>query len=77
MNLTSVQSSELEKLLKARLSGEVYLDRYQCSLYSTDASIYQIMPQGVVVPRTREDVVCAMQIAAEHGLSIIPRGGGT
>ena len=47
------------------------------ALYSTDASIYQIQPLGVVVPRTRDDVVCAVQAAVEHGVSIIPRGGGT
>ena len=77
MNVTPAQSSELENSLKKRLSGEVYFDEYHRALYSTDASIYQIMPIGVVVPRTRDDVVCAVQAAAEHDLAIIPRGGGT
>ncbi|MBI3837473.1 MAG: FAD-binding protein [Planctomycetia bacterium] len=77
MNVTPAKSSELANLLKKRLSGEVYFDDYQRAIYSTDASIYQIMPIGVVVPRTRDDVVCAVQAAVEHNLALIPRGGGT
>ncbi len=77
MNLTAAQSSQLANSLKKRLAGEVYFDEYRRALYSTDASIYQIVPLGVVLPRTRDDVVCAVQAAAEHNLAIIPRGGGT
>ncbi|MEX0677304.1 MAG: FAD-linked oxidase C-terminal domain-containing protein [Pirellulales bacterium] len=77
MNLTPAQSSELILSLKKRLSCEVFLDEYRRALYSTDASIYQVMPLGVVLPRTRDDVVCATQLAAEKGLVIVPRGGGT
>ena len=66
MNLKPAQSSELEKFLKTGFSGEVFLDEYQRSLYSTDASIYQIMPAGVVVPRSSSDVVRAVQAAAER-----------
>ncbi len=77
MNLKSVQSSQPLQSLQKRLSCEVLLDAYHRALYSTDASIYQIMPVGVVLPRTRDDVVSAMQIAAEEGLAVIPRGGGT
>jgi len=53
------------------------LDNHSRALYSTDASVYQIMPLGIVLPRTREDVVAVQQFAAEEGLAIIPRGGGT
>ncbi len=77
MNLTSAQSSQLVNSLKKRLSGEIFFDDYQRALYSTDASIYQITPVGVVLPRTRDDVVCTLQAAAEHGLAVIPRGAGT
>ena len=77
MNVTPEQSSELAKSLKKRLSGDVHFDEYQRALYSTDASVYQIMPLGVVAPRTRDDVVCAAQAAKEHGVALIPRGGGT
>lgn len=77
MQVTPAESAQLIHSLKGRLSGEVYSDEYMRALYSTDASIYQIMPLGVVVPRTRDDVVCAVQAAIEHNLAIVPRGGGT
>ena len=52
-------------------------DAFSRGRYSTDASVYQIQPIGVVVPRTRQDVLAAIQIAAEHGVPILPRGAGT
>ena len=77
MNLKPAQSSHPLQSLQKRLSCEVLLDAHSRALYSTDASIYQIMPLAVVLPRTRDDVVCTMQMAAEEGWAIIPRGGGT
>lgn len=77
MNLKPAQSSQLLNSLQKRLSCEVFVDEYTRALYSTDASIYQIMPVGVVLPRTPDDVIAAHQVAAEQGLAIIPRGGGT
>ncbi len=77
MNVTPAQSSQLTNSLQRRLGGQFFCDEYQRSLFSTDASVYQIMPLGVVFPRNRDDVVCAVQAAAEHGVSLIPRGGGT
>ena len=77
MNLTPAQSLELEKLLRKRTSGDVFFADFDRALYSTDASIYQVMPAGVLVPRSHDDVVAATELAAENGLSIIPRGGGT
>ncbi len=77
MNLTPAQSSQLLQTLQKRLPCDVFLDEYTRALYSTDASIYQIMPVGVVLPRSRDHVVCAMQVAAEEGLAVVPRGGGT
>jgi len=64
---------ELEK----HISGEVRFDRVSRALYSTDASVYQIEPLAVVVPKTREDVVRTVQIAGRHAVSITARGGGT
>ena len=55
----------------------MYFDDYQRALYSTDASLYRIDPVGVVVPRTRQDVVRTVQIAAEFGVPLVPRGSGT
>ena len=63
--------------LERHISGEVRFDTVSRALYSTDASVYQIQPAGVVIPRTREDVVHAVTLAARHGVSITARGGGT
>jgi FAD/FMN-containing dehydrogenase len=70
-------SFEIEAALKKRVEGEVRFDRYTCLLYSTDASIYQIEPIGVVVPRHKGDVQAAIEIANHFGVPILSRGGGT
>ena len=63
--------------LGRELEGQVLFDRFSRGRYSTDASHYQIEPIGVVVPRSAEDVVRAVAIAAEEGVPVLPRGGGT
>ncbi|MDE0002349.1 MAG: FAD-binding protein [Rhodospirillaceae bacterium] len=70
-------TSSLAARLGRELEGEVLFDAFSRGRYSTDASVYQIQPIGVVVPRTRQDVLAAIQIAAEHGVPILPRGAGT
>src|SRR3954449_1150668 len=72
-----VSGSGLEARLKRELRGEVLFDAFTRGRYSTDASIYQIEPLGVVVPKDREDVVAALTIAREEGVPVLPRGGGT
>lgn len=67
----------LERRLKQALEGEVRFDAFTRGRYATDASIYQIMPQGVAFPTTEADIAAALQIAAEHGVPVIARGGGT
>jgi FAD/FMN-containing dehydrogenase/Fe-S oxidoreductase len=68
---------DLEAELRREIRGEVRFDPYSKILYSTDASIYQIEPIGVVVPRDREDVAAIVRLAARHGIPLLPRGGGT
>jgi len=68
---------EIEAELKKRIAGDIRFDRYSRLLYSTDASIYQIEPIGVVVPRHKEDVQAAIELANKLGVTILPRGGGT
>ena len=63
--------------LKAHCRGEVLSDDLSLSIYSTDASIYQIRPIVVVVPKDEADTIRAVQIAADHNVAIVPRGGGT
>ncbi len=58
-------------------SAEVLDDPISLGVYSTDASVYQIMPICIVLPKTEEEVIAAVSIAVDHGISILPRGGGT
>ena len=67
----------LQRELEHQIEGEVRFDRVSRALYSTDASVYQIEPLGVVVVRSRQDVVRTVEIARRHGSSITARGGGT
>jgi FAD/FMN-containing dehydrogenase/Fe-S oxidoreductase len=55
----------------------VSTDRITRILYSTDASIYQIMPVGVVWPRDHNDVIAAVEIAGKHSTAVLPRGSGS
>ena len=70
-------SEPLEQHLSDTLAGEVRFDLYSKALYSTDASLYQIQPIGVVIPKDSQDVIKTVQIASEHNVPILPRGGGT
>jgi len=72
-----IGDSALARRLARELEGEVLFDAFSRGRYSTDASIYQIEPIGVVVPRHQQDVLCALQIAADEGIPVLPRGGGT
>ena len=69
--------SALAARLRREIEGEVLFDAASRGRYSTDASIYQIEPVGVVVPRTQQDVAAALGIAREQGVPILPRGAGT
>jgi FAD/FMN-containing dehydrogenase/Fe-S oxidoreductase len=68
---------EIEAELKKRIEGDIRFDRYSRLLYSTDASIYQIEPVGVVVPRHKGDVQAVIELANKLDVSVLPRGGGT
>ena len=63
--------------LTRRVDGEVRFDPYSRLLYSTDASIYQMEPIGVVIPRTTDDVQAVVEFAAGEGIPVLPRSGGT
>lgn len=70
-------NSTLANRLRKEIKGDVLFDSFSRGRYSTDASIYQLMPVGVVVPRDDEDVEIAVQIAVDAGVPILPRGAGT
>ena len=78
---TTLLRDESESPLARRLSretqAEILFDPSSRGRYSTDASIYQIMPVGVVVPRGVDDIRAAIQIARDEGVPVLPRGAGT
>ena len=73
----SSEDAALEARLKDAIEGEVLFDAFSRGRYSTDASIYQVIPQGVVIPKTNEDLAAIVEIAHEEGLTLLPRGGAT
>src|SRR6516164_7008092 len=77
LTMTATLLPGLERRLRAALAGEVRFDRFTRGRYATDASHYQIMPLGVVLPRSVEDAEGALRLAREEGVTVLPRGGGT
>ena len=70
----------LEALAKTPFSGDIRGDFASRLIASTDNSIYQILPQAVVFPRTSEDLAVLFQLANQAPFQTItfsPRGGGT
>ena len=68
---------ETEAELRKRVEGEVRFDHYSRLLYATDASIYQMEPVGVVIPRHKGDVQAVIEVANRHRVPVLARGGGT
>ena len=77
MAAVSPSDGDLAVRLERALQGEVLFDRFSRGRYATDASIYQVEPVGVVSPKNQADLIAAMEIARENGVSLLPRGGGT
>ena len=63
--------------LKKRFTGDLRLDSASRTLYSTDASMYQIEPLGVAIPKTQDDLQAAVELAAKYATPILPRGAGS
>jgi len=63
--------------LRQSLAGEIYKDGFTRGRYATDASIYQMVPHAVVVPQSLADVEATISFCREHGMALLPRGGGT
>lgn len=67
----------LEQALEASVEGEVHFDPMTRGMYSSDASVYQIMPAGVVIPRSAADVAKTLELCRRFGIPVTARGGGT
>ena len=70
-------AGKLASRLSSETQGEVLFGAADCGRYATDASIYQVKPVGVFVPRFAHEVPTAMAICRDLGVPIVPRGGGT
>ncbi len=70
-------SPEFLHELKKRFMGDLRLDSASKILYSTDASMYQIEPLGVAIPKTQDDLQAVVELAAEYRIPILPRGSGS
>ncbi len=77
LNAAATRNVALERRLSKALQGEVAFDAFTRGRYATDASIYQIMPLGVVFPRSALDISATLDIAREQDVPVIFRGGGT
>ncbi|MEM6972995.1 MAG: FAD-linked oxidase C-terminal domain-containing protein [Pseudomonadota bacterium] len=75
--IRDASQSPLARRLGNEIAGEVMFDPGSRGRYATDASIYQMVPAGVVVPRSGDDVAAVLATARDEGLSITMRGGGT
>ncbi len=73
----SLDADALRRDLESRIEGEVRFDKITRALYSTDASVYQIEPAGVVIPRHRQDILHTLEVCRNHRCPITMRGGGT
>lgn len=69
--------SALIEHLRQRVRGDVRFDRLSRAIYASDASIYEIVPLGAVLPRDAEDVALVVRTCGELGASVIARGAGT
>src|SRR5262245_59198242 len=69
--------NDLEQELRRVVEGDVRFDTYSRLLYSTDASMYQVEPIGIVIPRHADDVQAVLEVANRRNVPVLPRGGGT
>ncbi|MGC1505287.1 MAG: FAD-linked oxidase C-terminal domain-containing protein [Sulfitobacter sp.] len=69
--------SDLFDALKTRVQGDLMFDRFSRGRYATDASLYQMMPLGVLSPKSEDDILAAIDIAGAQGHALLARGGGT
>lgn len=69
--------TRLKQRLSREITGDVFFDAFNRGRYATDASFYQIVPSGVVIPRTTDEALRSLSICRDEGRIITPRGGGT
>ena len=73
----STMALNFGKQLDKEIEGEVLFDNFSRGQYATDASIYQMIPKGVVVPKNSSDIEKVINLGRKEGISLLARGGGT
>ncbi len=73
----STAEPPIAAVLRQHIAGDARFDAATRTIYSTDGSNYRVLPLGVVLPRSHEDIVATVQACAEHGVPVVPRGGGS
>jgi FAD/FMN-containing dehydrogenase/Fe-S oxidoreductase len=76
-NLPGIDADAVRRELEAKIEGEVRFDTITRALYSTDASVYQIQPLGVVIAKNRQDLIATLEICRRFRCPLTMRGGGT
>ena len=76
-SLSKLDARALERELTRSIEGEVRFDRASVGLYATDSSNFREIPIGIVVPKSKEDVIATHRICSEYGAPILNRGCGT
>src|SRR5436190_24321746 len=73
----AIDAAKLRDELGRVVAGEVRFDKLSRGIYSTDASVYQIVPLGVVIPKTEGDIGATLEICGRFAVPLTARGGGT
>ena len=77
MRFNSNQIKKIEKEISSRVDGKTLFDEFSRGRYSTDASVYQIKPLGVVLPKDTNDVLNIMDYSQRNSIPLLARGGGS
>ena len=74
---SSDQILKIEKEISSKVNGKTLFDEFSRGRYSTDASVYQIKPIGVVLPKDTNDVLNVMEYSQKNSIPLLARGGGS
>ena len=77
MGFSSSQINKIEKEIGSKVKGKTLFDEFSRGRYSTDASLYQIKPVGVVLPKDQNDVLSLMEYSQKNSIPLLARGGGS
>ena len=77
MRFNSAQIQKIGKEIRSKVDGKTLFDEFSRGRYSTDASVYQIKPLGVVLPKDTNDVLSLMEYSQKNSVPLLARGGGS